>query len=333
MRQIKIDTELKVQAENFCSTLFQRTDVTLQQVKPRLEKLKASLRPQKHVRYRQYLQLLIDNYSDILRATPNEMSSWIGKFEAILPQSSLKANIPFKKKKFHEALVASLRYSDLQEYEFPIYLHTTQNKTCVYCNSQLCISVEIKYYNSKEKKKLSKIHPRFEIDHHYPKSLYPYLATSFYNLYPCCGNCNRIKQDKKAHFQLYTEADILDSFRFWIDDQDVLKYYTSTQISDIKIWFESLDGNFQLLENHNKLFMIQAIADKQIDLAEELLLKSKLYTPAYKKSLVNNLSRIFPDTTIIDRLIIGNYTKPEDVHKRPMAKLTQDIARQLKLIK
>ena len=333
MRQIKIDNDLKIKAEAFCSMLFQRPDTTLQQVVPRLEKLRDNFRPRKHANYRQYLQLIIDNYDALLRATPIEMMNWIGQFEAILPQSLLKVNLPFKKKKFHETIVHALRYSDLQEYEFPNFLKTTQNKTCVYCNSQLSIVVEIEYYDAKKKKKAKKAYPRFEIDHYHPKSVYPYLATSFYNLYPCCGNCNRIKQDKKAQFQLYTESDNLDLFRFWIDDNDVLKYYTSTQNSDIKIWFESLNGDFQLLNNHNKLFMVQAIADKQVDIAEELLLKSKLYTPAYKKNLVDSLGKIFPDTTIIDRLIVGNYTAPEDVHKRPMAKLTQDIARQLKLIK
>jgi len=332
MRKIKIDNALKIKAENFCSTLFLRQDVSLQQVLPRLKKLRDNFRPQKHYKYRQYIQLLIDNYDTIIRATPTEMVNWINSFEQILPQSLLKSNLPFKKKKFHETIVHALRYSDLQEYEFPNYLKTTQNKVCVYCNSQLSLVVEMEYYDAKKKKK-KKSYPRFEIDHHYPKSLYPYLATSFYNLYPCCGNCNRIKQDKKANFQLYTEYDDLDLFRFSIDNNDILKYYTSTQMSDIKIRFESLNGNSQLLENHNKLFMVQAIADKQVDIAEELLLKSKLYTPAYKKSLVDSLGKIFPDTTIIDRLIVGNYAKPEDVHKRPLAKLTQDIARQLGLIK
>jgi hypothetical protein len=333
MRQIKIDNELKIKAENFCATLFQRPGVTMQQVIPRLEKLRDDLRPSKHSNYRRYIQLFIDNYDAILRATPSEMINWINQFEAILPQSSLKVNILSKKKKFHEMLVDALRYSDLQGWEFPNYLKITHSKTCVYCNSQLTIVVQIEYFDTKKKKKIKDIHPRFEIDHHYPKSIYPYLATSFYNLYPCCGNCNRVKLDKKAIFQLYTESDSLDIFRFWIDDSDVLKYFASGKKADIKIWFESLNGDFQLLENHNKLFMVQAIADGQIDIAEELLLKSKLYSPAYKKNLVDSLGAIFPDTTIIDRLIIGNYSAPEDTHRRPMSKLTQDIARQLNLIK
>ena len=43
--------------------------------------------------------------------------------------------------------------------------------------------------------------------------------------------------------------------------------------------------------------------------------------------------KIFPDPSTIDRMIIGNYSKPEETFKRPMSKYTQDIARQLKIIK
>ncbi|TCL67476.1 hypothetical protein EV196_10232 [Mariniflexile fucanivorans] len=29
-----------------------------------------------------------------------------------------------------------------------------------------------------------------ELDHYYPKSLYPYFGVSFYNLIPSCQSCN-----------------------------------------------------------------------------------------------------------------------------------------------
>ena len=43
--------------------------------------------------------------------------------------------------------------------------------------------------------------------------------------------------------------------------------------------------------------------------------------------------KLFPDEAFIDKLIIGNYTTPEECYKRPFSKFTQDIARELKLIK
>ena len=35
---------------------------------------------------------------------------------------------------------------------------------------------------------------------------------------------------------------------------------------------------------------------------------------------------------LIDRLILGNYSNPEEIHKRPMAKFMQDIGKEVCLI-
>jgi hypothetical protein len=70
-----------------------------------------------------------------------------------------------------------------------------------------------------------------------------------------------------------------------------------------------------------------------MDIAEELVHKRMAYNKAYRFYLENDYkSKLFPDQAIINRLLIGNYDKPEDIHKRPMAKFTQDIAKQLGLI-
>ncbi|MFX8327742.1 hypothetical protein ABTL71_18955, partial [Acinetobacter baumannii] len=50
--------------------------------------------------------------------------------------------------------------------------------TCPYCNRSYI------YYISRRKE----IKP--QIDHFFPKSKYPFLAMSFYNLIPSCQTCN-----------------------------------------------------------------------------------------------------------------------------------------------
>lgn len=65
----------------------------------------------------------------------------------------------------------------------------------------------------------------------------------------------------------------------------------------------------------------------------ELIQKKEIYTESYKQHLAKQFKDLFKDESIINRLIIGNYDTVEDIHKRPMAKFTQDIARQLNLIK
>ena len=102
--------------------------------------------------------------------------------------------------------------------------------------------------------------------------------------------------------------------------------------NDFKIHFDSIDGNVHLRNNHNDIFCIEGIYNTQKDLAEEILIKSEIYSKAYKRSLINSFGTVIYDEELINRLLLGNYDKPEDIHKRPMAKFTQDIAKQLHLI-
>jgi hypothetical protein len=65
---------------------------------------------------------------------------------------------------------------------------------------------------------------------------------------------------------------------------------------------------------------------------QELLTKKEIYTPAYIASLKDDFKELFKDPDAINRMILGNYYKPEDVWKRPMAKFMQDIARDIDLL-
>jgi len=55
-------------------------------------------------------------------------------------------------------------------------------KTCPYCNRNYTFVV-----------KKGKLRP--EIDHFYPKTIYPYLAVNFFNLIPSCQTCNKTKSN------------------------------------------------------------------------------------------------------------------------------------------
>ena len=226
-----------------------------------------------------------------------------------------------------------MRYEELRAHEFPNYLLNSNIKTCVYCNAQSTLTIEPVYYDKKKKKDRKKVVSKLQLDHFHPKSKYPFLSTSFFNLYPTCANCNIAKGKERALFELYTLDDDLDIFNFWIDDKSILEYWISLDLKKIKIHLQSLNGDIKLLLNHNELFQIQKVYDAQIDIGEELVWKMKANPQSYRKSLNKSFHKIFPDTSIIDRMIIGNYSRPEETFKRPMSKYTQDIARQLNIIK
>lgn len=61
----------------------------------------------------------------------------------------------------------------------------------------------------------------YDLDHYYPKSVFPYLSMSLYNLIPTCKSCNQIlKRDKifslKTHLNPYSD-NMHDDFTFLID--------------------------------------------------------------------------------------------------------------------
>lgn len=330
MRKIYIDGDLLAAAGKFSKTLFQNRSFTLP--KKNLEDLKNKLKLVKEQNYRAYIQKIIDEYERILSATPSEMKLLINEFDALKVDVTKKT--PYKKFEFHKSIVHAMRYEDLRKVESIPYLKNSGLKTCVYCNAQLSVVVENIYYDRKKKKKIKTRLARLELDHYYSKSKYPFLCTSFFNLYPVCSNCNKAKGDKPAAFTLYSELDHENKnvFNFWLNDESITKYKVSRMCNDFKIHFDSIDGNVHLRNNHNDIFCIEGIYNTQKDLAEEILIKSEIYSKAYKRSLINSFGTVIYDEELINRLLLGNYDKPEDIHKRPMAKFTQDIAKQLHLI-
>lgn len=318
MRRILIDSEFHAKVELFTDNLFSSAGGRFVNPNKGLERLKKSLFALEDNRRRKYLNKIIKDLPKLKKIKPNQFQECIKEFEAIIPYEEFRDD-------FAEKIISALRYDRLRETEYPNFIRQFTLKTCVYCNAMLTIVID--------RQNTGKAKNNFEIDHFKAKSKYPFLAISYYNLFPCCGNCNRSKSKFDAEFNLYTENDTdLEAFSFSLTEECVVDYWSNLNPSNIQINFNTVNKNIEFLKNHNKLFHVQSIYDEQVDIAEELLQKSMAYNKASREGLVESFKSIFPDETMIKRLIIGNYTKPEEIHKRPMSKFTQDIARQLGLI-
>lgn len=336
MRRIKIDESLTKQIDQFCTNLFVHTrNANFTRPIELLKRLKSTVPGYNKVKRQLYIQHIIDNYERIIKAKPKEIPTLITEFESILPYAQFEKpgqKPPKLENRFYHQIVTAMRYEDLREKEFPNIIQSLGIKSCVYCNALLTVVIDLEPKMKKGKVIDYSRKANLELDHFYPKSKYPFLSTSIYNLYPTCSNCNKSKSIKDSKFQLYTEDDNLEVFKFSLTDDSIFNYWKDHDPNLIEIEFESYEGDKELLDNHMELFSIQQIYNTQKDIAEELLHKSLVYSDAYKKSLIKNYESLFPDKTMINRLIIGNYDKPELIHRRPMAKFTYDIAKQLKLI-
>jgi hypothetical protein len=108
---------------------------------------------------------------------------------------------------------------------------------------------------------------------------------------------------------------------------------TSVKQQNLEIGFSpKYSDPRDIIKTHNELFDIEGIYNRHQDIAEELLIKAVIYT----NGLIDNhlkIKDLFADKNEYYRYLLGNYHLQEDTLKRPLSKFTQDIAKQLGLIK
>ncbi|NVN97185.1 hypothetical protein HXX01_03060 [Candidatus Nomurabacteria bacterium] len=321
MRKIRIDSSLEGKVNSFCKNLFSDRRFELPVVS--LQNLTNDHNRNFDQNEREYIEKIIRDYEFIIRAKPSEIQRLIGEFENIILHNNLE-------NEFCDLITTSMRYKEYRDREYLDFIKDMGINACVYCNAQLTIVIDIRTIDHGPRAGQFEREGKFEVDHYYPQSKYPFLCTSFYNLVPCCSNCNKAKSNTDTLFQLYSEDDDVDSFYFHIDEESLDRYQKSRMRNDLEIHLNSKDG--ELIRNHLEIFRIDEIYATQKDIAEEIIIKSEAYTRAYKENLVNVFQDLFPDKALISRLLIGNYDTPEDIHKRPLAKFIQDLSKQVGLI-
>lgn len=278
-----------------------------------------------------YLKDLYDDFEQIVLAQPAQLETFKKQFGE-LPQESrtkIKGSPSFKDK-----LLDVLDYASLRGILYPQFFSHIGIKSCVYCNSQLAVVVEV-IEELKTKTNVS-LSAKFDVDHNIGKAKYPCFSISFYNLYPVCTSCNRNKKEKEVGFQLYSNSKRLISrsqFAFSLTPGSAAKYCLSKDIKDIEIIFNEPGTGSPLDRPFQSTFDITSIYNTQKDVVEELILKSQIYTDSYKEKLRVEFPTIFNDVNLSNRMIIGNYGNENEIHKRPLAKFTLDIAQDLGLIK
>lgn len=189
-------------------------------------------------------------------------------------------------------------------------------KSCVYCNSQMAV-----YYDVKGEKKA-----QYQIDHFYPQSTHPHLSICIFNLLPICYSCNNIKRHNSYSFYPYSEVPKYDNFKFSVPRSSISKYLTTKDINDIEIDFKAKIPAFV------DSLGIKAIYNTQKDLVADMLYKKIVYNQNH----INDLKKLCAKNNISEnqfkRIIVGNYTESYEIHKRPMSKFMQDVAKDLGLI-
>lgn len=203
---------------------------------------------------------------------------------------------------------------------------------CPYCNRNFVKSIQIKQNNAGKD-----IFVKGQLDHFYPRSLYPYLAICKHNLVPSCPSCNGAsgKHDKNTRTKNVVNPYLLNDsngmkFKMTIVGKGFANMKTCAKAISIDV---DCTANPDLANNED-IFHLKKIYATHSDYAAEIYFKSILRLPnAYKqyigKKMFGHKLNINKDD--FERILLGVYTKDKDYNKRPLSKFCSDIARQQRL--
>jgi len=272
------------------------------------------------------------NYQDVITGNPKKLQAIID--DQVMPQMFGRiVRGRFRSNEFGKALVEIFGYHGSfrsQKTKGKWFAQQLNIKSCPYCNSQYTLSI---HDNSKN------IATKFQFDHFFSKTRYPFLSISMYNLIPSCASCNLSKGNLITniitHYNPY-HTSIAARSKFKLMYKPDVKKISIGDISglDLKIDYKhKLKQQRAFVKEHNEIFDIVNIYQRHQDIVEDLLYKAVIYNSNFKKDIMKIKNLFNKNDRMYQRYLIGNYSKKEEISKRPLAKFTQDIARQLKLIR
>lgn len=202
-------------------------------------------------------------------------------------------------------------------YEYLQY-HTETLKYCPYCNAD-----SVYAFQKGDKTKVASA-----LDHFFPKSKYPFLALSLYNLIPVCSRCNA---------QMKGAADMKDVANPFIED-----------IHRNVVFFPLIDNTSPSLTGQSRIAILhrKGCDPKVIEFVHRFELESlyssaflkdallcmdrvRCFTPEFKMDLACRIRQ--HDPRLIDALLFGMSLDESDINKTHLGKMTLDIVEQFRI--
>ena len=176
-----------------------------------------------------------------------------------------------------------------------------------------------------------------QVDHYYPKAVYPFHGLSIWNWIPSCGPCNNHKSDDVKGRFLYPYAEEMgDDYRFISHIRSGVGYLIGKPGSEDE--FEiCLEPTEACLADKGKRYF-RACAEYEIEklgvralysahggYIGDIFRQRYVFGDAYQDSLVASFPELFKSRADVRALLYMKSIEAEDIGKAPLDKLTRDI--------
>ncbi|MCD4757293.1 MAG: hypothetical protein K8R39_03420 [Arcobacteraceae bacterium] len=220
-------------------------------------------------------------------------------------------------KKYHkkfETLYSKYLSNVKSDFKKPFFELFNDVNVCPYCNRN--------FINPIHKDEITKLHGANDnqspdIEHFFPKSIYPFLSLSISNLLPSCAFCNKIKSDVDTYTQNcispYEMKENDDRFRFEFDSIDTDTRKINLKCSDT-------------IKNSEVLHLDNLYNEIHSDYVNEMFTKHQKYPDVNKKFLKNTFDLSEDEY----QKHFCNYYKEEEFNKHPLSKMTKDLYKHIK---
>lgn len=330
MIKIEIDSKL-------ASEYFNLLDADRGKYESPRTKLQEWLDNNPHDSNRTIIQYIVDNFRSIITENPQKHQERIDDLVALGYHERIYDNFTKKLTPFGIEILDAFNYKGFRKSNRAIWIANQLGlKSCVYCNTQYALTVE---HGNKTKM-------LFHLDHFFPKSVYPWLSLSLYNLIPCCASCNMSKLVNvyRLSENIHPYVDSLDEMaKYEVEKASLVRFLININKNeheiDLKLNLRNAHAFDRVaqtkLTNYKADFKSETQYKQFNDVVAETYLKA-LYHNKYRKTelidFFRNINGTIMSEELINRFIVGNYTDEKDLLKRPLAKMMRDISKDFGLI-
>ncbi|NDP21842.1 MAG: hypothetical protein GZ091_12295 [Paludibacter sp.] len=279
---------------------------------------------------------LANNFSNLKRiitSRPDELQVIIAEIENLFVANFLSTNVSYNSANlndFGNIVKNVINYEWYRKTDKPaIYFSQFNINFCPYCNKDEVQNIQVIDFSSG-----NVIRTRlYQLDHFYPRSRYPYLSLSFFNLIPGCAMCNATLKGEKdfkitTHFNPF-HMRFNEHFKFQLNS------IIPNNASEISIIFDNLTAHadnqifdLHILERYNQ--------GATKDILFDMINLFKHRTVKVQRSVLSQLRGLAGSVELSTIALLNSQgvpLEPEQINKKQLGKIKRDVCLQMEIIK